>query len=56
MIKERHRLYMGYSATIPVNKEKIGQRTKNLNELSDPGGLNGSPTDSETGLQRKELG
>jgi hypothetical protein len=32
-------------------QRKIGKRTKILNELSDPESLDGSPTDSETGLK-----
>jgi hypothetical protein len=33
------------------NQEKIGKRTKNLGEISDPESLDGSPTDSEARKQ-----
>jgi hypothetical protein len=32
-------------------QRKIGKREKSLKELSDPESLDGSPTDSETGLK-----
>jgi hypothetical protein len=51
-----HRLPIWYSATISVNEEKNGRKTKNLTELSDPGSPNGSPAESENEFNQRKVG
>jgi hypothetical protein len=54
--EDRRGLSIQYNAMISVTKGKMERKTKNLTELSDPGSLDGSPTDSENEFDQNKAG